>query len=123
MSRPADRFFRLLEGLRLGQLHENHRAGHASGQLDAEIPAVGRIACQGCQCFELSFQGKQRLNSSSHESTVRQQKWLFRRGRVHSGHWLRIILVFPKAVTNRMNREWSDALLARRADERKGGAS
>ena len=44
MNRPADSFFRLLEGLRLGQLHEDDRASSSPGQLDAKIPAVGGIA-------------------------------------------------------------------------------
>ena len=52
MSRPTDGFFGLLEGLRLGQLHKNHRASNAPDQLDAKVPAVGSIAYQGRECFE-----------------------------------------------------------------------
>src|SRR5215467_6813224 len=105
MIRPADGFFRLLEGLRLRQLHENYRAGHTPGQLDAKIPAVGRIACQGRQRLELPLKGKPSLDRCSHEGAIRQGQWLFWDTRIHGSHRLRIILMLRNLVTQR--RRWA----------------
>src|SRR5438105_14827509 len=114
MRRPADGFFRLLEGLRLGQLHENHRARNAPDQLNAEIPAVGSIACQWLQRLELPMKVKPSLDRGSHKSMIRQGQWLFRRSRIDSSHRLRIILMRGNLVTQRMSGVWPGALLARR---------
>jgi len=49
----------------------------------------------------LSLKGKPSLDRGSHEGTIRQDQWLFRRGRNDSRHRLRIILMRPNLVTNR----------------------
>jgi len=63
----------------------------------------------------LSLKGKPSLDRGSHEGTIRQDQWLFRRGRNDSRHRLRIILMRANLVTNRMSGERPGALLARRA--------
>lgn len=71
MNRSAHGFFRLLEGLGFGQLHENHRANGWPGQFDTEITAIGGIAGQRREGSESALKGKFGLDRGGDKSTVR----------------------------------------------------